>query len=131
MHLQGQYSEDWKNIAEACKEQAGWCCIRCGHPHDRESGHVLTVHHFDGDKGNNQWWNLLALCQRCHLQIQGKVDPEMPWFLEHSDWIKPYVAGFYAHKYRGEILTRDEVSKRMDELLALELAVSANLPEGR
>ena len=35
---------------------------------------------------------------------------------------KPYVAGFYARKYLGEMLTREEVDARMDELLALERA---------
>jgi hypothetical protein len=82
---------------------------------------ILTVHHFDGDKANNAWWNLLALCQRCHLQIQGKIIPENPYFFEHSEWIKPYVAGFYAKKYKGVDLTRIQVMDRLDQFLALEL----------
>lgn len=81
---------------------------------------ILTCHHFDGNKANNAWWNLMALCQRCHLQIQGKVNPETPYFFEHSEWIKPYVAGFYAHKYLGLSLTREEVEARLDELLSIE-----------
>ena len=28
---------------------------------------VLTVAHLDGDKTNNRFSNLMALCQRCHL----------------------------------------------------------------
>lgn len=35
---------------------------------------ILTVHHLDGDKLNCRWWNLAALCQRCHLSIQGRVN---------------------------------------------------------
>lgn len=81
---------------------------------------VLTVHHLTGEKDNDQWWNCLALCQRCHLQIQTRVDPRTPWFLEHSDWFKPYVAGFYAHKYEGKAITREEAMERLDELLAYE-----------
>lgn len=81
---------------------------------------ILTVHHMDGDKSNCSWWNLLALCQRCHLQIQTRVNPQIPYFLEHSEWAKPYVAGFYAKKYLNLSLTRDEVSSRQTELLALE-----------
>lgn len=81
---------------------------------------ILTVHHCDGDKSNCEWWNLLALCQRCHLQIQCRVNPQTPWFLEHSDWFKPYVAGFYAKKYEGRSITREEAVARMDELLAYE-----------
>lgn len=81
---------------------------------------ILTVHHLDGDKSNCEWWNLLSLCQRCHLQIQTRLNPELPYFLEHSDWFKPYAAGFYAKKYEGVNLTREQVAARLDELLAYE-----------
>lgn len=91
--------------------------------HTEAQWRILTTHHFDGNKGNSAWWNLLCLCQRCHLQVQGKVDPETPYFLEHSEWIKPYVAGFYAAKYLKEDLTREQVGARLEELLALECRV--------
>lgn len=81
---------------------------------------ILTVHHLDGNKANCDWANCLSLCQRCHLQIQSRVNPETPYFLEHSDWFKPYAAAFYARKYLGETLTREQVMARLDELLALE-----------
>ncbi len=81
---------------------------------------VLTVHHIDGVKANCRWWNLAALCQRCHLQIQGKVRMERTWPWEHSEWFKPYVAGFYAFTYLGEDLDRETTLARLDELLALE-----------
>lgn len=81
---------------------------------------ILTVHHFDGDKANDVWWNHLSLCQRCHLAFQTRVNPEIPWMFEHSEWLKPYVGGFYANKYLGLDLTREEVEARLDELLALE-----------
>ncbi len=82
---------------------------------------ILTVHHLDGNKANDEWANTLALCQRCHLEIQGKVDPRVPWFLEHSTWFKPYAAAWYAKKYEGKIITREEAEERMEELLAYEL----------
>jgi len=81
---------------------------------------ILTVHHLDGNKSNCEWWNLLSLCQRCHLQIQTRLNPQHPYFLEHSGWFKPYAAGFYAHKYEGRNITREEAIARMDELLAHE-----------
>lgn len=84
---------------------------------------ILTVHHLDGDKGNDAWWNTLALCQRCHLQIQTTIDPRIPYFLEHSDWFKPYAAGFYALKYEGRSITREEAIARLDELLAYECKI--------
>lgn len=81
---------------------------------------ILTVHHLNGVKGDCRWWNLAALCQRCHLTIQGRVVMERVYVFEHSDWFKPYAAGWYASAYLGEDLARDEVDERLDELLSLE-----------
>ena len=81
---------------------------------------ILTVHHLDGDKANCRWWNLTALCQRCHLEIQGKVRMDRRWLHEHSRWFQPYVAGYYAWTFLGEDLTRGQVDARLEELLALE-----------
>ncbi len=80
---------------------------------------ILTVHHLNGHKNDCRWWNLAALCQRCHLTIQGRVKMEREWPWEHSEWFKPYVAGFYAATLLGEELSRAEVESRMDELLDL------------
>ena len=114
----GEYATDGQAKRRAAREAVGNKCIRCGSP--SVPGRILTTHHFDGNKANDEWFNLLALCQRCHLHIQGKVDPEQPWMFEHSTWLKPYVAGFYAKKYEGRNLTRDEVMSRLDELLKYE-----------
>jgi hypothetical protein len=84
---------------------------------------ILTVHHFDGNKANDHWANTLALCQVCHLEVQGKVDPEIPYFLEHSEWAKPYISGFYAKKYEGRLITREEAISRMEEILNYERCV--------
>lgn len=83
---------------------------------------VLTVHHLDMNKANCRWWNLAALCQRCHLQIQGKVQMRRVWPWEHTDWFKPYVAGYYAWTYLGENLSREATELRLEDLLALERA---------
>lgn len=48
------------------------CDTRCTHPRDGKM-RALTVHHLDGDKANMRWWNLLALCQFCHLSVQARV----------------------------------------------------------
>lgn len=120
LHTRGEYPPDWERIADRCKLEAGYRCIRCGHADDVSTSHVLTVHHLDGDKCNCAWWNCLALCQRCHLTIQGRVIPDITYFLEHSAWFQPYVAGFYAKKYLKLDLTREEAMARLDELLSLE-----------
>lgn len=95
-HHRGEYPDDWPAIAREVKRDALGRCIRCAHEHDPATGHTLTVHHFDGDKGNCPRWNLMALCQRCHLSVQARVDPEVPLMFWPSTWAMPYIAGFYA-----------------------------------
>jgi len=90
----GQYPDNWKEVATKLKDKWDWCCERCGHGHDKDSGHVLTVHHLDGDKSNCEEWNLACLCQRCHLKFQHKSMFQFYMFT-HSDWFKPHVEGFY------------------------------------
>lgn len=91
----GAYPANWKDIATEVKSDADGKCIRCGHVHDVPSGHVLTVHHFDGNKSNGERWNLMALCQRCHLSVQTRVDPQNPLMFYPTPWAMPYIAGFY------------------------------------
>jgi hypothetical protein len=113
----GSYPSDWHIIAREVKDTAGWKCVRCGSSHDPQSGYALTVHHLDINPSNNAWWNLAALCQRCHLRIQGKVVMERVWLFDHSEWFVPYVAGYYAFRL-GLDLTRAEAIARADELIA-------------
>lgn len=149
LHTHGEYPSDWKAISDASCSAVGNRCIRCRHPYtkgthgkgqwtpcDERCNHggpiqnlggiilaewrILTVHHMDGNKANCIWWNLLPLCQRCHLQIQTRLNPQQPYILEHSDWIKPYVAGFYAKKYEGRELSFMQVISELDRLLAFE-----------
>jgi hypothetical protein len=92
-------------IAAQCKVEAAW--------------RILTVHHLNEVKADLRWWNLVALCQRCHLLIQRKVTMDQPWPWQHTDWFQPFAAGFYAMKYLDLDLSRDEAEARMEELLAL------------
>lgn len=112
----GDYPINWPEIAERCKSEAGWECIRCGHPHDPSTGHTLTVHHIDMNPGNCAWWNLAALCQKCHLTIQAKVRIEQPYLYEHSEWFKPFVAGYHAHLF-GLPEDKAYVLENMERLL--------------
>jgi hypothetical protein len=134
--IRNAYPAEWPLVSYAVKLAAGWRCIRCGHLDPRRGGgqgrcdkhcthspdgkpRVLTVHHLDGDKANLAWWNLLALCQVCHLGIQARVIPERRWLWEHSPWFRIYVAGFYAAFYGGLEIGRDEAESRIEELLLL------------
>ena len=94
-----EYPEGWKEIAARIKDKAGWKCERCGHP--SEFRHILTVHHLDGDKSNCDDWNLAALCQACHLKIQGRVKMDQLFFLDVlpvSGWFKPHYDGYLKSK---------------------------------
>lgn len=91
----GAYPDEWADLANLVKDEAGRCCVRCGAPHDPSKGRTLTVHHFDGDKANSARWNLMALCQACHLSVQARVDPPqgLMTIRSVSTWALPYVAG--------------------------------------
>lgn len=51
--------------------------------------------------------------------IQGKVIPERPFLWEHSEWFKPYAAGFYAFWFARMDITREEVEGAVDAYLAV------------
>lgn len=91
----GEYPANWKQIAREIKDAAQNRCVRCLAPHNPPEGYTLTVHHFDGNKSNVEKWNLMALCQRCHLSVQARVDPQVPLMFDPSAWAMPYIAGFY------------------------------------
>lgn len=114
----GEYPENWAEIANTVKDEAGWRCVRCGHPHDPPAGYTLTVHHLDLNPANCAWWNIPALCQRCHLRIQNKVVLERQWIFEHTEWFKPYVAGYYATRH-GRPADKLYVQAHLSELLNL------------
>lgn len=90
----GEYPDNWPDIAERIKDKAGYKCERCHWPDESVTGHTLTVHHLDNNKSNIADWNLAALCQKCHLHIQGIVEMKQSFMFEHSQWMKPHVEGY-------------------------------------
>ncbi len=98
-----EYPDNWTEIANAIKERHDWKCERCGHPHDPESGHTLTVHHLIPDKSLCEDWNLAALCQRCHLSIQARVNmlQKIFSFIDVSEWFKPHLEGYEEWQRQG------------------------------
>lgn len=81
--FKNNYPPNWRAIEERVKDEANWRCIRCGAPHGAPPN-VLTARHFDGNKANSAWWNLPALCHRCHLSVQARVNQDQPYFFEHT-----------------------------------------------
>jgi 5-methylcytosine-specific restriction endonuclease McrA len=94
-HGTGQYTKDWPEISRAVREAAGWKCVRCGRPDDKDAGFMLTVHHLSMNKSENAWHNIPALCQKCHLVVQAKVIMERNWMFDHTPWFRPYAAAYY------------------------------------
>lgn len=116
------YDDDGRPTVEAMPDAEALAMLVVTRPVEAR-WRILTVHHLTGDKADCRWWNLAALCQRCHLTIQGRVNMAQVFPTEHTDWFKPYAAGYYAATYLGEDLARNEVDERLDELLALEQVV--------
>jgi 5-methylcytosine-specific restriction endonuclease McrA len=67
------YHPRWKKISifirqYRAKNKCEWCGALNHEPHPVTGSRVvLTVAHIDHDKNNNSFFNLAALCQRCHL----------------------------------------------------------------
>jgi len=101
------YPANWQEIARRIKDAAGWKCERCGAPHSVKLRRVLTVHHLDGNKANCEGYNLCALCQACHLRIQGRVKMDqmfMAEILDVSEWFKPHLKGYLEAKAKAKPL---------------------------
>lgn len=69
-----EYHPRWKKISYfirhyRAKDKCEWCGVENYSYRKDESASkvVLTVAHIDHDKSNNSFFNLAALCQRCHL----------------------------------------------------------------
>ncbi len=78
------------------------CDDLCTHPQtDPPKQRMLTVHHLDLDKSNCADWNLAALCQGCHLSVQGRVDMHRDFDFEHTAWMVPHVQGMAAEMAAG------------------------------
>lgn len=73
MKKKNRYPENWPEIAERIKRKNNYCCEVCGHKHEPETGYCLGVHHLDRDKENNEDYNLVSACQRCHLRLEAQA----------------------------------------------------------
>jgi len=66
------YHPDWKtrirpDILKRAENKCEFCGIENYVINKRGSKVILTISHQDHDKGNNDYSNLKALCQACHL----------------------------------------------------------------
>lgn len=78
-HFKG-YTENWENISVSFREKSGYICDSCRinlSKHKR----LLHVHHQNGDKSDNSFSNLIALCADCHR----KEPYHNHMFVKHED----------------------------------------------
>ena len=78
------YPKNWKEIAQWVVIRAGNKCEICDvgnkeNHHVTGSKVVLTVHHQNFNPRINKLWNLIALCQRCHLRLDKR------WKFRHKE----------------------------------------------
>lgn len=83
------YPADWADITYFIKHLAKWHCEHCGHGNDYGKRRVLTTHHLNMIKSDCRYINLVALCQKCHLYIQGTFIPNQLFLLDN--FIPPWV----------------------------------------
>ena len=73
-----KYPDDWKAIATAVKEAAGWKCEPCGKqcyfPNESvtDTRRVLTVAHINHVESDCRPENLVAACSVCHLRYDAE-----------------------------------------------------------
>lgn len=70
-NVRNGYPEEWNNPFEILRHMRDNACDG-----DKITYIVLTVAHIDHDKTNNDDANLVALCQRCHLNHDRKQHAE-------------------------------------------------------
>ena len=76
-----KYGPNWKilryKILDRTQDKCELCSVSIKEPHPiTGSKVVLTVHHINFNIQDNRDYNLIALCQRCHLKLDmpNKVD---------------------------------------------------------
>lgn len=90
------YPKEWEAIRREVLERAEHRCELCDaknyEPHWKTGSKViLTVHHKDSNKKNNNKLNLIALCQRCHLKldiekhVKKRKEPKTSWVYFFED----------------------------------------------
>lgn len=64
------YTPDWPKVSQKIRQEAYHRCTNCRRMNTPNTCYRLEVHHIDGNKRNNAWENLVALCLRCHRAYQ-------------------------------------------------------------
>ena len=61
-------TDEWKELATACKARDGWACTRCGATERLAAHHTL----YPRDIRNTTLNHLITVCHKCHEKIHGR-----------------------------------------------------------
>ena len=82
------YAEWFRLMKPVILERDGAECVVCKLPHEmipNGRGHlksILVIHHCDENPANNEAWNLIAMCQPCHMKHHKSPTTPFPWLSE-------------------------------------------------
>lgn len=65
------YPREWPIISHTIKTERGWECEICHITQGTDMRNNITTHHKDHNTFNNAPSNLLVVCQKCHLRLEG------------------------------------------------------------
>jgi hypothetical protein len=90
------YPPCWGRMSRWVRGHAGWRCELCG-VKNGPPPNLLTVHHLDNNKWNLLPWNLAALCQSCHRQVQWTLDFCQSTLTDiYPEWLRQHVRAYNA-----------------------------------
>jgi hypothetical protein len=114
--FRGAYVTEWAKISYQVKKDAGWRCVRCGHPNEGSGPHnrIPCDEHCDLERHPEsvdfpevagQILAYFALVGSPAFTAAGSP-PAWPQQRQrvltvHSEWIRPYIAGYYAWSFLG------------------------------
>ena len=101
MQKKNKYSYFWSHRIRTVKKRDNYTCQCCGYKAVRREAGDLDIHHINAEqKTNNNDWNLITLCKKCHLT------KEYEWWREAMlEWQKNLLEKYYG--------TRDIFSNSM------------------
>ena len=114
------YGKDWYQARQAALKRDGLVGVFCS------SLHPLRVHHIRPRRlgGTNDLWNLITLCQNCHLECHAEIrwfglctvpsqDYESHWYdLKDHDAVMLYAAHLDSIGISGEVLRQKELLRQ-------------------
>ena len=72
-----RYVPGWNEIRVLVRERDGYKCLLCGRVFEfMKRG--ADVHHTDKNRYNNELWNLISLCTKCHRPCDNNISVSMP-----------------------------------------------------